>query len=138
MDKRRDQLLRLSSTPFPFPFPPHRQKWDLKPKVQSSFKCLLKFNCKSKVALIPSSLTVSLLPPYSLCSSPRPLVVSLICSPDCSTVSRHVLFGQRQVRVARICPRTSRSPASGLWMDGTVFSCRSLFCHSWVCGSLLA
>lgn len=69
------------------------------------------------------SLTVfSPTPPRVLCP---PLSVhwaslhSLICSPGCSTVFRLAPCRQSRAEAARICPRTSSSPASGLWMDGT-------------------
>lgn len=100
-----------------------RQKRDPKSKVQSPFKCLHKTTCKSKVGSFfhclhpppsPSPLFSVLLSP----STGRPSC-PLIYSPGCSTASRPAPCRQSQAEAARICPRTSSSPASCLWTDGT-------------------
>lgn len=96
-------------------------------KIQSPFKCLHKTTCKSKVSSLSFSLCLSppsppthplliLCPPLSVHSSSlRPL----ICSPVCSTASRPAPRRRSRAAAARIYPRTSRCPASCLWMDGT-------------------
>lgn len=75
MDRRLGRLQRLCSTPFALPLVlalTLRQKWDLKSKVQSPFKCLIKTTCKSKVGSLSLSVFLSPLTPLVLCP---PLVV---------------------------------------------------------------
>lgn len=127
MDRRLCAILYPSPSPSPSPpFPPSSNRsrtWNQRSRVPSDV--YIKLNARAQWDLVLSR------PPHLL-AHPSPILHRLplsihlsflhplICSPGCSTASRPTACHRSRGEAAHICPRTSSSPASCLWTDGTV------------------